>query len=153
VNTYSGNNILEKNTVSKIIPNPDSVSKTTNSKVLEVGPLESVFPCSESKILDFLVAFQEFDYSISDIAENSGIGFKTTLGVVKRLEAQQVILNTRNVGRALMYRLNMKAKQAQSVNKLAMDISVKRFNLVKNEVEQAKESMKLRKSRKNHDRI
>jgi len=104
-----------------------SVSKTkTQGKVLEIGPLEYVFPCSESKVLDFLVAFQDYDYSISDIATHSGIGFKTTLGVVKHLEDQQVIVNTRNVGRALMFKLNLDSSQAKSISKLALDIATRR---------------------------
>ncbi|MCE2505803.1 MAG: hypothetical protein J4F36_04920 [Nitrosopumilaceae archaeon] len=104
-----------------------TISKNSSGKVLEIGPLESMFPCSESKILDFLVTFQEFDYSISDIADNSGIGFKTTLGVIKHLEKQKVIVNTRNVGRALMYKLNLDSKQAQSISRLATDTAVKRI--------------------------
>lgn len=101
----------------------ENVSK--KDKVLECGPLESMFPCSESKVLDFLVVFQEFDYSISDIAEHSGIGFKTALEVVKGLEEQQVIVNTRNVGRALMYKLNLDSKHAQSISRLATDITIR----------------------------
>ncbi|NQV40016.1 MAG: hypothetical protein HQ505_05695 [Nitrosopumilus sp.] len=100
--------------------------KSEINKALECGPLESVFPCSESKILDFLVTFQDYDYSISDIAENSGVGFKTTLEIVKELEDHQTIVNTRNVGRALMYRLNLDSKQAQSITQLATDIAIKR---------------------------
>ena len=99
----------------------------SNEKVLEIGPLESVFPCSESKILDFLVAFEDYDYSISDIGTNSGVGFKTTHGVIKHLEEQNVILKTRNVGRALMYKLNLDSVQAKSIKRLALDIAVRRI--------------------------
>ena len=98
----------------------------TKVKVLELGPLESIFPCSESKVLDFLVAFQDYDYSISDIATHSGIGFKTTLGVVKHLKDQNVIVNTRNVGRALMFKLNLDSKQAKSISTLALHIATRR---------------------------
>lgn len=101
-----------------------NVSK--KDKVLELGPLESMFPCSESKILDFLVTFQEYDYSISDIAKHSGVGFKTTLGVVRNLEMQQVILNTRNVGRAKMYKLNLESSEGNGINKLALGIAATR---------------------------
>lgn len=116
-NTSSGKGTLE------IQSGLESLSK--KDKVLECGPLESMFPCSESKILDFLVTFQEYDYSISDIAEHSGIGFKTALEVVKDLEEQQVIVKTRNVGRALMYKLNLDSKHAQSINRLATDIAIR----------------------------
>jgi len=100
-------------------------------KVLELGPLESRFPCSESKILDFLIAFQAYDYSISDISKNSGVGFKTTLGAIKELESRQVILNTRNVGRAKMYKLNLDSKESITLKKLALDIAVTNAKSIK----------------------
>ena len=105
----------------------ENVSKKLTGKVLELGPLEEVFSGSESKILDFLVVFQEYDYSISDIATNSGIGFKTTLGIIKHLEEQQIIVNTRNVGRALMYRLNPDSKKAKKISSLALHIATSRL--------------------------
>jgi len=120
---------------------PENETLSKKEKILEIGPLESVFPCSESKILDFLVVFQEFDYSISDIAEYSGIGFKTALEVIRDLEEQQVIVKTRNVGRALMYKLNLESKHTQSINRLATDIavrSVKENKKSKNSVKEAK---------------
>ncbi len=102
--------------------------KTKNTskkdKVLECGALESRFPCSESKILDFLITFRSYDYSISDISKNSGVGFKTTLGVINDLESRQVILKERNVGRAKMYKLNPDSKEAVTLQKLALDIAV-----------------------------
>lgn len=105
--------------------------KKSSTKALEEGPLENMFPCSTSKILDFLCVFKKYDYSISDIAKNSGITFKTALNEVKKLEAQKVILNSRSVGRAKMYRLNPDSTQAQSINKLAMDLAFKRLQSVK----------------------
>jgi|GEM_PF-4631788 transposase-like protein len=44
----------------------------------EIGPLASLFPCSESKILDHMVTMKGLDYSISDISRISGVNFKTT---------------------------------------------------------------------------
>lgn len=113
-----------KNSIPEVKSGFESISK--KDKALECGPLESMFPCSESKILDFLVTFQEYDYSISDIAEHSGIGFKTTLGVVKNLEMQKIIVNTRNVGRAKMYKLNLESSEANGINKLALGIAATR---------------------------
>ncbi|MCH7561146.1 MAG: winged helix-turn-helix transcriptional regulator [Thaumarchaeota archaeon] len=119
---------------------PENETSSKKDKVLEIGPLESVFPCSESKILDFLIMFQEFDYSISDIAEHSGIGFKTALEVIKDLEERQVIVNTRNVGRALMYRLNLDSKHVQSISQLATDIAIRNIkeNKKLNDVKEAR---------------
>jgi len=105
----------------------DVILKKETDTVLEIGPLESVFPGSVSKILDFLVIFRDYDYSISDISKNSGVGFKTTLNEIHRLEDQGVVQNTRNVGKATMYKLNPVSNQVKTINKLAMDIATRRM--------------------------
>jgi len=91
--------------------------------VLEIGPLASVFPCSQSRILDHMVTMRDFDYSITDISRISGVGIKTALGVVHGLESQDVLLKTRNVGKANMFKLNLDSAQAKSISKLAFDIA------------------------------
>jgi len=105
----------------------DMILKKENDTESEIGPLESVFPGSVSKILDFLVIFRDYDYSISDISKNSGVGFKTTLNEIHRLEEQRVIQNTRTVGKAMMYKLNSVSNQAKSISKLATDIATRRM--------------------------
>lgn len=107
------------------------VAENKSEKALEEGPLEHLFPCSTSKILDFLCVFKKYDYSISDIAKHSGITFKTALNEVRKLEKQGVITNNRVVGKAKMYQLNPDSSQAQSINKLAMDLAFKRLQKVK----------------------
>jgi len=136
----------EKKSIPEV--NNKNVSK---SKVLENGPLESIFPGSTSKILDFLATFKDWDYSISDISRNAGLSFKTALGEVKNLESQDVIFQTRNVGKANMYKLNLDSNQGHYIDKLIFEIAKKRAMEqaeqpkqvnIKNELEQAKYSLK-----------
>lgn len=96
-------------------------------KAIELGPLEYVFPGSTSKILDFLCVFKEYDYSITDIAKNSGLSFKTTFDEIKRLEKQEIVIISRTVGKSKMYKLNFDSAQAESIEKLAFDIAKKRI--------------------------
>jgi len=123
---------------------------------LEVGPLTSVFPCSESRILDHMVTMRDFDYSISDISRISGVGFKTTLGVIHKLEEQSVFLKTRNVGKANMYKLNLDSPQSKSISKLAFEIAKKKAKELakqsnqlptKSELEQGRYSLEQKKLR------
>jgi hypothetical protein len=100
----------------------------TKTKVLECGPLESVFPGSKSKILDFLLVFREWDYSISDIAKSAGLSFKTALNEIRDLEKQQIVTKTRTVGKATMYKFNIKSKQGFYINKLAFELATKRID-------------------------
>ena len=106
------------------------VDSEIREKVLEMGPLEYVFPGSTSKILDFLCVFKEYDYSITDIAKNSGLSFKTAFDEIKRLEKQEVMTNSRTVGKSRMYKLNLDSAQAKSIEKLAFDIAKKRINRI-----------------------
>jgi len=108
-----------------------NMKKRMISKALQNGPLESVFPGSTSKILDFLATFKEWDYSVSDIAKNSGISFKTALNEIKNLERQGVVLKTRTVGKATMYKLNLKSKQGFYVDKLVFELAKKGFRFKK----------------------
>lgn len=58
------------------------------------------------RVLDFLVVNEEFDYSMTDIAGLSGVGYSTLKLFWGKLEKEEIILNTRSVGKAKMYKLN-----------------------------------------------
>ncbi|HRW82149.1 MAG TPA: winged helix-turn-helix domain-containing protein [Methanothrix sp.] len=65
------------------------------------------------KILDFFVDNLGFDYSKTDIAAGAGIS-RTTLHLMwKTLEETDLVVQTREVGRAKMYKLNLKNPIAQ----------------------------------------
>ena len=65
------------------------------------------------KILDFFVDNLAFDYSKTDIAEGAGISRTTLFSVWKTLEETDMVMRTREVGRAKMYKLNLKNPIAQ----------------------------------------
>ena len=58
------------------------------------------------KIFDFLVVNEDFDYSMTDIAELSGVGYATLKLLWSRFEKNEIIKQTRFVGKAKMYKLN-----------------------------------------------
>lgn len=102
----------------------------TSTKAMPDGPLESMFPVASSKILDFLSTHKRWDYSVSDIAKYSGVSFKTALAEVKKLGAQDVIVQTRNVGNATMYQFNIESKQAHYIDKLINEIATRRIKKI-----------------------
>ena len=61
----------------------------------------------ELKVLDFLIVNEDFDYSMTDIAEQSGVGYSTLKLFWNRLEKEGIVINIRSVGKAKMYKLNM----------------------------------------------
>ena len=54
-----------------------------------------------------------------------GVSFKTALNEIKNLE-KQVVLRTRTVGKATMYKLNLKSKQGFYIDKLIFELATKR---------------------------
>jgi len=59
------------------------------------------------KILDFFIVNEEFDYSMKDIARFSEVGYATLKLIWPKLERNEVIRQTRAVGKAKMYQLNL----------------------------------------------
>lgn len=59
-----------------------------------------------NKVLDFLVVHEEFDYSMTDIARFSEVGYSTLKLFWNTLEDQSIVICSREVGNARMFKLN-----------------------------------------------
>ena len=88
------------------------------------------------KALDFLMTYREFDYSLSDIAKESGIGWNTLHSFFFKLVEKGIVKKTRQVGRAKLYKLNTDSaivKKLIEINNLvtskAVDEELKRQEL------------------------
>ena len=68
-----------------------------------------------TRLLDFLITGRTFDYSLTDLAKNAGIGWVTLHRILPRLEQQKILVKTREIGRAKLYKLN---QENQEVAKL-----------------------------------
>ncbi len=60
------------------------------------------------RILDFLMDNKAYDYSKSDIARGAGISRTTLIAAWENLEQNALVIETRKVGRAKMFKLNLK---------------------------------------------
>ncbi len=58
------------------------------------------------RVIDFLLENRPFDYSKTEIAKNSEVGWSTLHGIWKVLDKTQIVKQTRAVGKSQMYRLN-----------------------------------------------
>jgi len=58
------------------------------------------------RVLDYLLTERELDFSITDLAENAGIGRATLYRMWDKLIENKFILHTRNIGKAKLYKLN-----------------------------------------------
>ena len=69
--------------------------------------LTDVFGNSKQlKVLDYLIDNQDLDYSKSDIAEGAVISRTTLNKILDELLQTRVVIKTRKIGNARMFRLN-----------------------------------------------
>lgn len=61
----------------------------------------------KNRVLSFLIVHQEYDYSMKDIAKYAKIGYTTLKSFWKEFVKRELVINTRKVGRAKMYKLNL----------------------------------------------
>ena len=59
------------------------------------------------RILDYFLTERELDFSITDLAENAGIGRATLYRLWDSLLQHKVIVATREIGQAKLFRLNI----------------------------------------------
>lgn len=58
------------------------------------------------KVLDFLIQGQEFDYSMTEIARGSNVGWSSFTRVWGKLLDKGIIIPTRTIGNAKLFKLN-----------------------------------------------
>ena len=58
------------------------------------------------KVLDFLIQGQEFDYSMTEAARGAGVGWSAFVIIWKKLLDKQIIVPTRTIGNAKLFKLN-----------------------------------------------
>jgi len=70
------------------------------------------------RVMDFLITFQDFDYPMKEIAKNSGIGYTTLKLFWNKLIERAIVIQTRAVGKAKMFKLNLKNPEVKEFIKL-----------------------------------
>ncbi len=76
------------------------------------------------KVLDFLIENRIFDYSKTEIARESGIGWSTLHGLWPVLEKNKIVVKTRTIGRAEMYKLNVQNETVKRIIDLDKALSL-----------------------------
>ena len=80
------------------------------------------------KVIDFFLDNREFDYSLTDIAKNADVGWSTLHGFWGNIVKLGIVLKTRKIGRAELYKLNLKSPLVKKLIDLDLDISKKLMN-------------------------
>jgi len=84
------------------ISNSSSISSMENETVfIEVFGNNPI-----TKVLDFLITFQLFDYPLTEIAKNSGVSYSTLQTFWDKLVKNRIVVKTRRIGKSDLYKLN-----------------------------------------------
>lgn len=75
------------------------------------------------RVLDFFLMFEGFDYSKSQVARETGVSRVTLDGIWAQLQEDSLIIPTRMIGRAQMFRLNKKSPRVKVLLELDFKLS------------------------------
>ena len=70
------------------------------------------------RVLDFLIEGRGLDYSLTDIAENANIGWMTLHRIWDNLLRFNIVVPTREIGRAKLFKLNEENPAVEKLIKL-----------------------------------
>ena len=75
------------------------------------------------KVLDFLIQGQEFDYSMTEVARGAGVGWSAFTRIWAKLLEKEIILPTRAIGNAKLFKLNKKNIFVEKLIKFDLELT------------------------------
>jgi len=66
-----------------------------------------------NRIWNFLIIHSEFDYSMKDISKFSDVSYTALKEIWKELVKREIVVHTRDIGQAKMYKLNRENPQVE----------------------------------------
>lgn len=82
------------------------------------------------RVLDFLILARDMDYSMTEIAKNSGVGWTAFSEIWPQLIKKNIVMFTRKIGNAKLFRLNTKnpwVKELIKMDKIITKIETEKF--------------------------
>ncbi|MBU3896606.1 MAG: hypothetical protein KJ697_01590 [Nanoarchaeota archaeon] len=75
------------------------------------------------KVLDFFLTFPSFDYSKTQVADEVGISRITIEKIWTDLIDKEMIIKTRTIGKAELYRLNTASQHVKVLMKIGLELA------------------------------
>jgi len=76
------------------------------------------------RVIDFLLENQMFDYSLKELAKHTGTGTSTIYTFWNRLVEFGIVVETRRVDKATLYKLNTKSPLVKKLAEIDMQLSL-----------------------------
>lgn len=94
--------------------------KSQQPTSIPLGLLGTLFlGISTAKILDFLLAYRDFEYSEAEIARKSGLSARQTYRALPILVEGRLVYHSNTQGRKKMYRLDKNSKAVYHLERMA----------------------------------
>jgi len=87
------------------------------------------------RIIQFLSVHRGSDYTLKEIARQTHVGYRTFYRFIPRLIELEVLKISRRVGASKLYRLNEESLIVKAIQKLSLEISMKKVEKSKEEIE------------------
>lgn len=87
----------------------------TEQDAEDLLPLSRIFNSPGSKIMDFLLTNQDFDYSESDIVKLTGLSHRTVQRTIPQLVGEKLVKRTRKSGKSFMYIADLDSPRNQAL--------------------------------------
>ena len=75
------------------------------------------------KVLDFLLQGQDFDYSMTEVARGAKVGWSAFTNVWKKLLDKKIIIETRTIGNAKLFKLDKENLFVKKIIKLDWELT------------------------------
>ena len=76
------------------------------------------------RVLDFMIDGQMFDYNMTEVARGAGVGWGTFTKIWEALLNKKIIIPTRTIGNAKLFRLNKENPSVQKLIKIDWDLTM-----------------------------
>ena len=86
------------------------------------------------RVLDYLLTERELDFSITDIAVNAGIGRATLYRIWDDIIKNKLIIPTRVIGKAKLFKLNAKNERVKKLIELYDMLTISELKELKSRV-------------------
>lgn len=94
--------------------------------------------CPTVRVLDFLIENDAFDYSKKEISRQAGVSWNTLELFWKKFEEQKIVVFTRKIGKASLYKLNLQNPAVQKLLELDKLLMKESLGTIGTEKEKAK---------------
>lgn len=99
-----------------------------NSEYFDAGPLATLLQGEKkARILDQALLLGNGEFTISNLAEGTGLSYKTVQSYLKHLESIEWVVSSRKMGNAQTYRFNVENQMTNFI-KWATDFQRHRFS-------------------------